>query len=85
MIDRQCFIVDVRSEQYVLLCNEMIYASSRKNLNEKVLEIIKEKAKQFPKSKVEDYKIEYEDLLYLISTGHGWGVLANPSNAVVIA
>lgn len=69
MIDRQCFIVDVRSEQYVLLCNEMIYAASRKKLEEKVLEIIKEKAKQFPKSKVEDYKIEYEDLLYLIVEG----------------
>ena len=26
-----------------------------------------------------------EDLLYLISTGHGWGVLVNPSDNVVIA
>ena len=68
-IDRQCFLVDVRSERYVLLCNEIIYASSLKKLNEEVLELIKERVVQFPKSSVEDYKIEAEDLLYIIVEG----------------
>ena len=68
-IDRQCFLVDVRSEQYVLLCNEIIYASSRKKLNEEILEVIEARAKQFPKSNVEDYRIEAEDLLYIIVEG----------------
>ena len=69
MIDRHCFLVDVRSEQYVLLCNEVIYASSRRKLNEEILEVIEVRAKQFPKSSVEDYKIEAEDLLYIIVEG----------------